>query len=127
MDSQQKKFRDTSKELAEFFKRVGRIWIYEELMFLGIEPETLAGKFRSGRLHLLQEFCLNDPDFHIVSCQDYKIYNKYIPDANGYYLADGDNDPNLMVDLLSRLTADEFLQVGQTVLAPIVGEIKGSS
>ena len=126
MDSQQKKFRDTTRELGQFFKRVGQIWIYEELMFLGIDPETLAGRFRSESLHLLQELCAKEPTFHIISCEDYKIYNKYIPNANGYYLADGDKDPSLMVDLLSRLTADEFLQVGHTMLPPIVGEIKRS-
>ena len=120
MESLQQKLRDSSEELYQFYNRVGRIWIYEELMFLGIEPETLTGKFRSGRLGLLQALCAKEPEFHIVSCQDYKIYNKYIPDANGYYLADGDKDPSLMVDLLSRLTADEILQVGDTMLPPIV-------
>jgi hypothetical protein len=120
MDPRQKMFREASRELQQFFKRVGQIWIFEELMFLGVEPERLTGRFRSKSVHLLQDFCAKEPGYHIISCQDYKIYNRYLAKANGYYLADGDNDPNLMVDLLSRLTADEFLQVGQAMLAPVV-------
>jgi hypothetical protein len=126
MDERQKKFRATSDELGEFFRRVGKVWIYEELAFLGLDPDCLSGKFRRDRLHLLQEFCARETGYHIISCKDYRIYNKLIPNAKRYYLADGDDDPNLMVHLLSRLTADEFLQVGQTMLAPIVGDVKRS-
>ena len=126
MDERQKKFRATSDELSKFFRQVGRVWIYEELMFLGLEPDCPSGKFRRDRLHLLQEFCARERGYHIISCKNYKIYNKFVPNAKSYYLADGDNDPQLMVDLLSRLTADEFLQVGQTMLAPIVGDVKSS-
>mgnify|MGYP006297933253 CR=1 FL=1 len=120
MDERQKKFRATSDELAQFFRRVGQIWKYEELKFLDLEPSTMSGVFDPCRLPLLQGFCAVEQGYHIVSCMGYKVYNKLIPDGHGFYLAAGDNDPKLMVDLLSRLTADEFLQVGQTMLAPIV-------
>jgi hypothetical protein len=126
MDSRQQRFRATSIELQQFFKRVGKIWLYEELVFLGIEPERLTGKFGPSGLHSLQDFCSKNPDFHIISCHDYKIFNQCKPNANSYYLADGDTDPDLMIDLLSRLTVDEYLQVGQTKVAPIVREVKCS-
>jgi hypothetical protein len=126
MDDRQKKFRETTEELAQFFRRVGQIWLYEELTFLGLDPDCPSGKYRLDRLHLLQEFCARETGYHIISCKDYRIYNKLIPNAKSYYLADGDVDPNLMVNLLSRLTADEFLQVGHTMLAPIVGDVKRS-
>jgi hypothetical protein len=120
MDDRQKKFRETSEELDHFLRRVGQIWKYEELKFLDLEPSTMSGRFDSCRLHVLQEFCAVELGYHIISCKDHRVYNSLIPDANGFYLAAGDNDPKLMVDILSRLTADQFLQVGQTMLAPIV-------
>jgi hypothetical protein len=125
MDERQKKFRETSEELAQFFRRVGQIWKYEELNFLDLEPSSTSGRFDSCRLHVLQEFCAVELEYHIVSCKDHKVYNRLIPDGHCFYLAAGDNDPKLMVDMLSRLTVDEFLQVGQTMLAPIVREVKG--
>ena len=120
MDERQKNFRETSDELAQFFRRVGQIWKYEELKFLDLEPSTTSGLFEFSRLQMLEEFCAVELGYHIVSCKDYKVYNRLIPDAHGFYLAAGDNDPKLMVDLLARLTTDDFLQVGQTMLAPIV-------
>ena len=120
MDERQKKFQETSDELGAFLRRVGYIRSYDELKFLGLEPSSMSGLFDPCRLHLLREFCAVELGYHIVSCKDHKVYNRCIPDANGFFLAAGDNDPKLMVDLLSRLTADEFLQVGQTMLAPIV-------
>jgi hypothetical protein len=126
MDDRQKKFRATSDELGGFFRQVGRVWIYEELMFLGLEPDWPTGEFGRDRLHLLQDFCAREPGYHIISCKDHKLYNKLVPDARVYHLADGDDDPNLMVNLLSRLSADEFLQVGQTMLASVVRDVKRS-
>jgi hypothetical protein len=120
MDDRQKKFQETSDELGYFFRRVGQIRSYEELKFLGLEPSSMSGRFDYCRLHLLQEFCAVEQGYHIVSCMGYKVYNRLIPDGHGFYLAAGDNDPKLMVDLLSRLIADEFLQVGHTMLPPIV-------
>jgi hypothetical protein len=127
MDERQKKFRETSEDLDRFLRRVGQIWKYEELKFLDLEPSTMSGIFNPGRLYLLQEFCALNLNYHIVSCRDYKVYNKLVPNANSYYLADGDKDVELIVDLLSRLTADDFLQVGHTMLAPIFRDIKRSS
>ena len=120
MDERQKKFRETSEDLDRFLRRVGQIWKYEELTFLDLEPSSMSGVFDPCRLHLLQEFCAVEQGYHIVSCMGYKVYNRLIPDGHGFYLAAGDNDPKLMVDILSRLTADEFLQVGYTMLPPIV-------
>ena len=124
MDSLQKKFREGTDELGYFLKRVGRIWIYDELKFLGIEPECLTGRFSSQSQALLLDFCASDPTYHIISCQNLRMYNKYIPDANGYYLADGDKDPALEYDVLGGLSKDEFLQIGQTMFSPVFRDIK---
>jgi hypothetical protein len=124
MDSLQRRFREGSDELVRFLKRVGKVWIYEELMFLGIVPECLTGQFSSKGVSVLLDFCAIDPTYHIISCQNLRIYNRYIPNANGYYLADGDKDSNLEYDVLGGLSKDEFLQVGHTVFAPVFRDIK---
>ena len=82
--------------------------------------------FGPKRVHMLVEFCAKEPAYHIISCDDYKIYNKYLPDANSYYLADGDTDVSLVLDLLGGLSVDEFLQVGYAKFAPIFSNIKCS-
>jgi len=114
-----KLFDESSLELRRFLKRVGKIWLYEELAFLGIEQEWPSGMFGPKRVHMLLEFCAKEPAYHIISCNNYKIYNKYLPDANSYYLADGDTDVSLVLDLLGGLSVDEFLQVGYAKFAPI--------
>jgi len=45
MDPRHKIFVQNSRDLHAFFKRVGRIWIYEELKFLGLEPQMISGEF----------------------------------------------------------------------------------
>jgi len=43
MDPRRKIFDDSSSELHAFFKCVGKVWIYDELKFLDLEPEMLTG------------------------------------------------------------------------------------
>ena len=127
MDPRRKIFDEVSDDLHAFFKRVGKVWIYDELKFLDLEPEMLTGEFGSDRVQSLIDFCESNSEYHIISSVDGKVYNKFIPKARVYYLAGGDTDPNLMVDLWAGLNAQDFLQVGYTVFTPIVGTIKGGN
>ncbi|MBM4252915.1 MAG: hypothetical protein FJ146_13165 [Deltaproteobacteria bacterium] len=124
MEGNRKLFRESSRNLHAFFKRAGKVWIYDELRFLDLEPEMLTGEFGSDRVQTLIDFCNANPEYHIISGLDGKVFNKYIPDASIYYLADKDNDPSLMVDLWGALSGEEFLQIGYAMVTPIVGKIK---
>ena len=125
MDSRRKIFDETSRELHAFFKRVGKIWIYEELKFLDLEPQMMTGEFWSGSVQLLIGFCEANPGYHIISNSDGKVFNKFIPKADVYYLADGDTDPDLMIDLWAALKVQDFLEIRHTMFTPIFGKIDG--
>ncbi|MBM4252919.1 MAG: hypothetical protein FJ146_13185 [Deltaproteobacteria bacterium] len=124
MDPRVKMFRDTSDELYYFLKRAGRVWIYDELKFLDLEPDTLTGEFWQGKEQVLTDFCTANPEYHVISCHVPHVYNKFVPDACIYYLADGDADPNLMFDFETRLNLDELFQIGHGVFAPVLSKIK---
>jgi hypothetical protein len=124
MDPRRKIFDEISDDLHTFFKRVGKVWIYDELKFLDLEPEMMTGEFRCYSVHSLIDFCGSNPEYHIISRKDGKVYNRFMPKARAYYLADGDADPELFVDFRSRLDFQDLLQVGYTTFAPILGTIK---
>ena len=124
MDRRREIFREMAHELHVFFKRVGKVWIYDELKFLDLEPNMLTGEFRRERVQSLIDFCAENTEYHIISCEGDKIFNKFMPEAHCYYLADRDADPDLLHDLCSQLSSEEFLQVGYTMFAPVLGKIK---
>ena len=125
MDPRRKIFDETSRELHAFFKRVGKIWIYEELKFLELEPQMMTGEFWSGSVQLLIDFCDSNPGYHIITSTDGKVFNKFIAKAHFYYLADGDTDPDLVVDLGAGLKVQELLEIRHTMFTPIFGKIDG--
>ena len=124
MDSGRKKFDDTANEHNRFCKRVGRVWLYHILSFLDLEPDALSGHFEPRKVQTLIDFCAENPEYHILSCNDHKIYNKYIANANFYYLADGDQEPDLLFDFEARLSIEDFLQVGHVMFAAVIGNVK---
>ena len=127
MDPRRKIFDEVSDDLHAFFERVGKVWIYEELNFLDLEPDMLTGEFHSDTVQSLIDFCSVNSGYHVISSKDGKVHNKLMPDATSYYLADGDADPSLFVDFVSRLSTQDFLQVGYTMFAPVLGKVKGGN
>ena len=124
MDPRRKIFDEVSDDLHAFFKRVGKVWIYDELKFLDLEPQMMTGEFRSDRVQSLIDFCQVNSEYHIISRRDGVFYNKYLADSGCYYLADGDKDPSLVVDFLSRLSIPGVMQVGYTMVAAVVNKPK---
>ena len=53
MDPRRKIFEQVANELNAFFKRVGRIWIHEEIAFLDLEHHMLGGEFRANAVPVL--------------------------------------------------------------------------
>ena len=55
----------------------------------------------------LTRFCLNNDEYHIVSVMPGAVFeNRYIPHARGFYLAKGDNNPNLILNPFLRRSID---------------------
>ncbi|MBM4252921.1 MAG: hypothetical protein FJ146_13195 [Deltaproteobacteria bacterium] len=123
MGARRQIFDVTADELQQFFKQVGKVWIYEELKFLDLEPDMMTGEFWGDKVQSLIDFCEENPKYHVISCSGRKIYNKYVPDAFSYHLADGNSDPGLFFDFESRLSIQELLQIGYTMFAPVIGKI----
>ena len=127
MDPRRKIFEQVANELNAFFKRVGRIWIHEEIAFLDLEHHMLGGEFRANAVPVLIDFCQSNPGYHIVSFKDGLFYNKCVQEAISYHLADGDAESDLVFEFGSRLSDQDFLQVGYAKFAPVLRAIKGGN
>lgn len=119
-------FDEKSRELHFFYKRVGKIWLYEDFEFLGLAEDFPLGMCFPDRVSRLLEFCSENPGYHVLSGIGHRTYNQYLPNAERYYIGSGDQDPSLMFDLLDSLSAEQFLQVGYTKFASVVGKVKRS-
>jgi len=98
-------------DISEFYRRVGLVAYYLELEWLGLVPNFCSGFFWGEDLPQLQQFCRGNPQYHIVSTTSPgRLVNKYVPGAKIYYLADGDRNPNLVLNPLvspKRALVDE--------------------
>ena len=84
-----------------FESKVGLIRNYYHLEFVGIQAQSVSGCFRLDSAEMLLEFCLTNPEFHIVSCVAPGRYvNYYEPGDHVYFLADGDRNPTLVLNHL---------------------------
>ncbi len=80
----------------EFRRRVAVLVDYE-FEEVDIIPDSMIGTFDNHRLDELQDFCAKNPDYHIVSNVNVGLYfNKALPDAQAFYLAEGDTNPDLV-------------------------------
>lgn len=88
------------KLISEFKKRTGVIDDDEPLVELGFNPIHCTGIFMPKDLPLLQEFCLRNPEYHILSGFGISHeVNRVHPDAINYSLGDGDPDPKIELHL----------------------------
>ncbi len=63
---------------------------------LDIVPDIGLGLFFSYRLDELKQYCIDHPQYHIMSLLPLAITaNKVVPSAQYFFLAEGDPDPDL--------------------------------
>ena len=98
--------------------KVGRILKVSELALYGIDENTAYASIFSAAAALE---CLRiAPELHIISAvgldKNY-IYNRYVPDADAYFLSDGDANPDLVQveELLCPADIDELEEFFQTL------------
>ena len=109
----------------EFKERVGLVWNYYELEWLGFKPFDYCGDFRPKELPQLQEFCRLNPEYQIVSgIGGGRKINKLIPNARSYWLANGDRDPSLMVNFLLNPNLPLIMEDVITAAAAVFRDIK---
>ena len=80
-----------------FAERTGELNDWHELLYLGLEPDTVAGGFYSENADILLKHVQRDPAYHIITFVGPDRYvNRFVAGPrNLYFLADGDDDPNL--------------------------------
>ena len=84
-----------------FAERTGKLNLWQELLCLGLEPDTMSGGFFSWHADILLTFTRRHSAYHIVTFTSDRYVNQFVAGPNTvYYLADGDADPNLICDPL---------------------------
>ncbi len=82
--------------LLEFRRRTSVLVDYE-FEDVNIIPDSIIGVFNHHRLEELLKFCKENPDYHIISEVSYSLYfNKVLPQAEQFYLGQGDANPDLV-------------------------------
>ncbi len=82
--------------LLEFMQRTAVLVDYE-FEDADIIPDSIIGTFDNHRLDELIEFCSENSDFHIISVLNVGLFfNKILPNAQEFYLGQGDANSDLV-------------------------------
>jgi hypothetical protein len=104
-----------------FYERTGLISRFEELLSMGFARDDYSGFFWGGQVDVLLDFCKKNPCYHVITISASGRYeNSYIPGKKLYYLADGDQTPNLILDLFLHKSSAEFAKEGLTKAFSII-------
>jgi hypothetical protein len=81
------------RDYIEFRKRTKPI---RDDFDLDIIPDDGLGRFLPNRLNELTQYCIDHPQYHIMSMMPSAVkVNRALPAARFYLLAEGDTDPDL--------------------------------
>lgn len=87
----------------EFEKQTGMIFEPEKVVNIGLYTKDLTATFYKSEVRDLLDFCAENPKYHIVTILTPSIYvNRYDERARVFYLADGDQDPDYMLNLTGQ-------------------------
>jgi len=81
---------------TEFQNRVKVVYDIDELMWFGLTPFNLIGGFCNDDAETLLKFCAEHLEYHIVSCDGERVYNRYVAQMRSFYLAKGERNPYLV-------------------------------
>ena len=108
-------------------ERTGLLWDFLELERLGFQMESYCGYFSGSRIDELLYFCKKNPCYHIISTTDADLFvNRYIPGQRFYYLGDGDNNPDLVLNPFLRKSRELFAEEGFAELFAVVSDVNRS-
>ena len=93
----------------EFDERTKPLRCYD-VTEAGIEPDHITGEFYEDRIEELKAFCEKWPFLHIISQNEFELYNRYVPGCLCYCLAQGDKDPTIEAKL-GPMNRDDFEQL----------------
>lgn len=91
-------------DIMEFHRKVGLLRDIKYSHGIDLEPcWGLVGLFDPHRLNELKEYIEKHPEYHIISAASEWVYfNKILENCFGYYLGDGDKNP----EYIGAITSD---------------------
>lgn len=86
------------RDIKEFYSKVGLLVDLKYSHGLDIEPcWGVVGLFKPHRLDELNQFVEKNSNLHIISMLENRIFlNKSIQNCYGYFLGEGDKDPEII-------------------------------
>ena len=102
------------KKFYAFCRLTGRIGAAIQVWELGIEDNDYSARFSEDRIPMLQRFCENNPQFHIMSRLGKNLCNNHIPGASYYYLASGNKEPSLSCEVNTDMSKASLLELEQS-------------
>jgi len=115
---------ELTDDLDAFFDRTGIMLSGEELNWLGLKSNDCEAIFRECEVHMIQEFCKKNVEYHIMTMTDPgHIEYRYVSGRRVYYLAKGDKNPNLALNPLvgpnAALFTERVIETALTIIADI--------
>lgn len=106
-------------DYLEFKEKTGIIFDRRRLRKLGLYTDDSIASFYNEEVYELFDFCATNPEYHIVTILAPSIYvNRYDRRSDMFQLADGDKDPNYMLDLHGQMGwvfEDIFNTIGENI------------
>ena len=86
------------RDFAAFFEETGVVIDWRRLAKLGIPCQFLDGIYARDELPMVREFCKKFSGWHLVSSMNMVLtVNREAPNALHYRIADGNDDPELVL------------------------------
>ena len=117
---------EVTDDCHAFFERTGTLRYYEDVEALGFETFDVIGHFMGSRAEELVGFCTDQPNYHIVTVTRSGYYeNRYVPGQSLYYLANGDSNPNLVLNIFLHKHPELFAEEGLAKALAIIAQVDG--
>ena len=97
--TKQKNYLEITDDCDLFYERTGILRRPSQLQALGIPSDDIGTAFWEKSTGMLLEFCVENPRYHVVSASSGRFENRYVPGRNIYMLAEGDRNPNFVLDM----------------------------
>ena len=104
---------EITNDSSSFYRKIGLLKTYRQLKPLGLAINEIIAMFDESQTGMLQDFCEENPDCHIVTfTQPGRLENRFVPNNNLYMLADGDQNPDLVLDIFWKKDRHLLLEEG---------------
>ena len=115
---------EVTDDYNAYYLRTGAILYYKKLEWLGFKLDNFSGLFHDQYVAELLTFCKEHPSYHIVTMTMSGYYeNRYVPDKRVYHLAEGDKNPNLVLNVFLNTRPELFMEEGLAKALAIVSKV----